>query len=75
MKSCVDNNNKKYNIYNDNNSDLDKEIVEIELSSHINNAQYNCDLTAVKLELCGNILLIANVNDLKRCGKPVYKVK
>lgn len=59
---------------NDNNSNLHKEAVEIELSSYASSAQRNCDPTTVKLELFGNIALVSDVNDLERCRKAIHGV-
>lgn len=62
-------------MYNDNNSDLDKEAIKMELSSHISSAQLNYNLGAVILELFGNTSLVSDANsDLKHYGKVVHGV-
>ena len=50
-------------------------MVEIELFFYTSSAQYNYDSAIVKLELYGNISLIPNANELKRCGKAIYGIE
>lgn len=71
----MENDNKEPSMYNDNNSDLDKETVEIKLSFRASNAQYNYNPSTVKLELFDIILLVFDSNDLKCYEKGVYKVE
>lgn len=59
----------------DNNSDFNKEVIEMELSSAANNAQRDCNLTVVKLELFGNIPLVSDTNDLEHHKKAVHNVE
>ena len=61
----MNNKNKKPIMFNNINSDFDKEVVEIKLFFGICNARRDCNLATLKLELFGNILLVTNANDLK----------
>lgn len=61
--------------FTNNNSDLNKKAVKIELFSCTSSAKCDQDFTVVKLELFGNISLILNANDFEHCRKTVYRVK
>lgn len=62
-------------MYNDNESDFNKEAIKMELFSHTSSAQLNYNLASVILELFGNTSLIPDANsDLKHYGKFVYRV-
>lgn len=61
-------------MYNDNDSDLDKEAIKIELSSYTSSAQLNYNLAIVTLKLFGNTPFIPNANNLKHHGKVVHRV-
>lgn len=71
----MDNDNKKLGTYDDKNSDLDEEVVEIESSFRASSTQRDCNPTTVKLELFDNILIVFDANDLERCKKTVHKVE
>lgn len=71
----MEDDNKKHGIYDDNNIDLDKKAIEMELSSRINSTQRDCNPAVVKLELFGNIPFILDVNDLEHHKETVYRVE
>lgn len=75
MESCVDDDSEKLGMFDDNNSDFDKETGGIELFSGTSSAQCDCNPAVVKLELVGNILLVLDANDFKHREKTVHGVE
>lgn len=60
---------------NNNNNDLDKETVEIALSSDVGNTQHDCNPATIKLVSFGNIPFVLHAKDFKGYKKAVDGVR